>query len=148
MNILYDGEASLIRSVFIESFVNTESNYYKSKIQRRKKVSDGYCYTGYLWDCVSSRQRISYQQAIQFLQDIERSMYAFWDIHSEDLILKKHYWIYPKESILVLSKSEIAGMIPTLPEDCYFFDDTLSWAIALTHEEIKAGKRICYSVNI
>lgn len=111
------------------------------------QFSDGLRYTGYLWDCLFRRERVSYNYIMNQLEKSVNPIYVFWDIHSCDRIRKKNYWKYPIDSVLCISPAEIQAVVQTLPEDCYFFDDSFSWAFALTHEELKPGKRLCYMVS-
>jgi hypothetical protein len=40
----------------------------------------------------------------------------------------------------------VEELLPTLPEDVYFFDDSLSWTVVLTHED-DGKRRYCVTVN-
>lgn len=147
LGVLFSSESSFLRDVFIATFVNEESDYFKTQIQQTNKFSDGQCYTGYLWDCMVDRRQISFNFAINFLKDRMSPIYVFWDIHTNDLIFQDNLSVYPKDSVLLMSANDVTNMLAALPEDCYFFDNTLSWAIALTHEETKPGKRLCYLID-
>ena len=141
---IFISESLFLRNIFIHTFVDTDCEYYQNGIQSTNHFPDGECYTGYLWDCMIDRQQVSFNHAISLLQSTQSSIYVFWDIHSSKHILITDYWKYPKEAVLLVAPDELQKILPTLPEDCYFFDNTLSWAIALTHEESKKGRRICY----
>lgn len=52
-------EANILRDLYIENFVDTSKEGYKNNIIERKLYSDGYCYTGYLWDYITKYQRVS-----------------------------------------------------------------------------------------
>lgn len=145
--ICIENEAEFLRELFIVSFVDTESDYYQSRIQKKRQFSDGVCYTGYLWDCLKHKKAVSLKYALEFLRMRQSYFYALWDIHSRDLILIHDYWIYPKEAVLLMSADTVPDIINMLPEDCYFFDPSLSWAIALTHEETKPGRRLCFFIS-
>ncbi len=145
--VKFSSESSFLREVYIDTFVDKSSDYYKSTIDRTHEFSDGICYTGYLWDCFYEHNRVSYNYIMHFLQNRTDMIYVFWDIHSKDLIRVKNYWKYPKEVVLIVSPDVILDLIPTLPQDCYFFDDSLTWTVALTHEEVNYKKRICYLVQ-
>ena len=140
-------ESIFLRELFVVSFVDTDSDYYKSRIKVKRQYSDGMCYTGYLWDCLKYGKIVSIHFALEFLKAIRSNFYVFWDIHTKDLILEPNYWKYPKNAVLEITADIVLDIIPTLPEDCYFFDDSLSWAIALTHEETKPGRRLCYFIS-
>lgn len=145
MHVILGEEAKVIRNIFISTFVDTESDYYKNRIKHMVQFSDGMRYTGYLWDCLVKSERISYANLIHHLE--ERKIYAFWDIHSADRIWIPNYWKYPIDAVLLICPGELQSVMPTLPEDCYFFDDALSWAFVVTHEECKPGKRLCYRAS-
>lgn len=147
MHLLSGVDANNIRQIFIYTFVDTTCDYFQSRIKHMTKFSDGLRYTGYLWDCMIRRERVSYNYIISQLETHSNPIYIFWDIHSHDRIKIENYWKYPIDSVLYLHPTEIHNIIQTLPEDCYFFDDSLSWAFASTHEELKPGKRLCYMVS-
>lgn len=144
MQLLCATQARELREIFIGTFIDTTGDFYISRIQKRILCSDGLCYTGYLWDVLLHRRQVSAPYVIHRLTENQSPVYAFWDIHSRDQILIPNYWKYLKDAVLQLAPTEIEGILPTLPEDCYFFDASLSWAAALTHEESKPGKRICF----
>ena len=74
---------------------------------------------------------------------IERIKFA---INSNEKILIPDYWKYPKNRILHCEKWSADFKID-LPEDIYVFDDTFSWSIVYTHEEMKPGKRYCLHID-
>ena len=145
MSIFSVDESNALRSLYIEAFVDKTSDYYVRNIQERILFSDGMCYVGYLWDCFKNATAISENRSFCFLQE-KSNLYIFWDIHSKDRISIPDYWKYSKESVLKMEKWD-ASLLSSLPEDIYIFDDTLLWSIALTHEEVKRGKRLCFFVN-
>ena len=132
-----------LRELYIQSFIQTNAQGYVENIQQRYNGSDGLYYLGYLWEYLKQIKRISLKKCIEYLVDKER-VYVLWDIHSKDRILVPDYWKYPKECVLQIIGGVEPAIIDTFPEDVYFFDDSLSWTIALTHEELKPKKRICY----
>ena len=144
---LLQADAAFLREVFVESFVDTQSTYYQKRIQTVFSFDDGICYTGYLWDCLANRKIVSHNFLLNFLQDRTNAIYALWDIHSKERILQDNYWQYPKHTVISFFPHEVINVISTLPDDCYFFDNTLSWAAAITHEEIKNGRRLCFLVD-
>lgn len=120
MNILSRGEAADIRQLFIDTFVDTTCNYFQNYILQMKSFSDGLRYTGYLWDCMIRRERVSYYFMQSPLEMHSGNFYVFWDIHSRDRILIKNYWKYPIDAVLCLAPKELPDVLQTLPEDCYF----------------------------
>lgn len=146
MKIL-DSESAFLREAFVDTFVDTTCAYYKERIQTTHIFPDGPCYTGYLWDCMPKQHVVSQNHIMHILQSKTTDIYVLWDIHSSSRIFIKDYWKYPKNAVLSLSPGEVEEILDTLPEDCYFFDDTLTWAAVLTHEEIKPGRRFCIYVS-
>lgn len=139
MTILTFNKSASLRIKFINSFIKTESDYYKKYILEKKMFSDGMCYIGYLWDCLHHSKNISPQESLTFLET-KKNIYIMWDIHSKDRIFIPNYWKYPKHSILKVDFwSE--SYFRDLPEDIYLFDETFSWCIVYTHEEIEDNTR-------
>lgn len=130
-----------LRYKYIRSFVNSTSNYYIEKIERKTRFSDGLCYIGYLWDCLINPQIISENEATQVLKE-RKKIYIMWDIHSCERILIPHYWKYPKSRILCTDKW-LDNLRADLPEDVYLFDDTFGWSVIYTHETDVKGNRYC-----
>lgn len=140
--ILPDTESEDLRQIFIDTFVNTDSEFYK-RISKKELCSDGWCYRGLLWGCFVAPKRISEKSCEAFLQD-KTNLYVFWDIHSADHIGVPNYWKYPKSSVLLFSAWDREKYIESLPEDIYFFDESLTWCIAYTmEEERRRGRRLC-----
>lgn len=141
-------EAEDLRFLFIHSFVDTSSDYYHDYIQKTEMYADGLHYSGYLWDCMKNKRGVSFASVLNILMNYKNTIYILWDNHSYNKIKISNYWKYPRDSVLVAEPQEIGGLVPILPEDCYFFDDTLSIAYVLTHEETKSGKRFCFVSNV
>lgn len=146
MQMLHGKEAEEIRELFICTFVDTESDYYLSRIKATLQFSDGAHYTGYLWDCLKDRDRVSYQYVVSKLNNKLFPFYVLWDVHSRDRDMSVNCCKYPIDAVLLTDSSELNALLVTLPEDCYFFDESLSWAYAVTHEELRLGRRLCYAV--
>ena len=145
MVILDLEKSNALRAKFIQSFINTESSYYKEKIKCMKEFSDGLCYVGYLWDCLLNPKVVSENEANQVLQE-KNNIYIMWDIHSHDRIFIPNYWKYPKSSILSekVWKEELKH---ELPEDIYIFDDSFSWCVIYTHETDLNNNNFCLYIN-
>ena len=141
-------EAAYLHDIFIETFVNIDCEYYRENIQKKQQFSDGEFSVGYLWDCMVQRKVVSMNFVTDFLQRLSSEVYILWDAHSCDLIWIENYWKYPKDAVLCVPADLIPGLLPTLTDDCYFFDKTLTWAIALTHEESKPGRRFCLFTDL
>ena len=126
-------ESNEIRNKYLNTFVNKHSDYYKNYIEQTKYFSDGYAYTGYLWDCFKVISIIDTGVCEDILKD-KTDLYVFWDIHSCERVCGERYWKYPKDNILSLSYEELKNEVGNLPEDIYVFDKSFSWSIAFTHE--------------
>ena len=142
--ILAGVEAEYMRNIFLASFIDVNSKYYRHYIERKALFSDGWCYTGYLWECIQNKKTVSNKYILEHINMQKGPIYILWDIHSSERIVIHDYWKYPKEAVLKVDANNIESIIDELPEDCYFFDQTLSWIAAFTHEEIKPGKRMCF----
>lgn len=147
MQMLLGKEAEEIRELFVYTFVDTESDYYLSQIKTTVRFSDGERYTGYLWDCLKTRNRVSYQYIMSELSNRILPFYVLWDIHSCERDMSVNNCKYPIDAVLLADASELNDLLVTLSEDCYFFDASLSWAFAVTHEELKLGRRLCYAMH-
>lgn len=143
MTIL-ESDAPFLRAMFIDTFVDTSSDYYKQNIEEWKECSDGWCYKGFLWDTLKQYQPVSPYFISEILKSKPSDLYVFWDLRSKDYIFIEDYWKYPKHAVIRFSPAELPDILATIPEDAYFFDDSLTWAAILTHEERKPGKRLCF----
>ena len=146
--ILTNADAEYIRNVFLESFIDVNSVYYQNYIHQRILFSDGWCYTGYLWDCILNKTVVSVRYILEHIKMQNSPIYILWDIHSNERIMIRDYWKYPKTAVLKVDADYVESVIDELPEDCYFFDETLSWVAAFTHEELKPGKRMCFYAEV
>ena len=141
MEVLNSEYSQLIRELYIECFVNTQSPHYIEGVQTRIPFRDGLCYTSYLWDCLKKPKKISRNKALNLLWE-RKNVFIMWDIHSEERIFIPNYWKYPKESVLLLEVFD-EEKLKDLPEDIYIFDDTFSWSVILTHETDRKGNPYC-----
>ena len=130
-----------LRDEYIKSFIDTSSSYYKEDIEQKTLFSDGFCYIGYLWDCLLKPTIISEYKANHFLED-KGIVYIMWDIHSSERIFIDDYWKFPKNQILCTDE-KIESLKSDLPEDIYVFDDTFSWTVVFTHEYNDKDRRYC-----
>ena len=145
MTVLDNLKSDEIRHKYIQSFVNTGSNYYMERIAQKIEFSDGLCYTGYLWDCLINPQVISGEQIAQILED-KKSIFIMWDINSCDRIFIPNYWKYPKSSVLHVDKW-LDDLRKDLPEDIYVFDDTFKWSAVYTHETDLENNPYCIYID-
>ena len=130
-----------LRNKYINRFINTDHKIYKEQIQIYHKFIDGYCYLGYLWDCILNPIVIDEAKFEEKARRIGK-VYAFWDIHSCERIFIKNYWKFDKDAILNLEMETLMQGEEFLPEDIYIFDDSFAWTLIKTHEDIQ-GKRFC-----
>ena len=149
MMVLAGIEANTLRQSFLTSFVDKKSMWYKEILKQVHETNGGH-YLGYLWDCLfrDNLKVVSMDFVYSFIRE-RNSIYVFWDNHPRSYfprtsIARDH----TKDSLLKISAEELGTIINQLPEDSYLFDDSLSWAIALTHEELSSGCRICYYLKI
>lgn len=142
MEVLIENKAEQLREKYISHFIDTNLEYYLSRIQKRIMCSDGMCYTGYLWDCLKNKFVMSENECFHYIENTE-SIYVFWDIHSKDRIFIPNYWKYPKEAILKMQYKEFVKNIDNFPEDIYIVDDMFEWSIVFTHETDMQQKRYC-----
>ena len=89
-----------LRNKYINRFINTDHKIYKEQIQIYHKFTDGYCYLGYLWDCILNPIVIDEAKFEEKARRIGK-VYAFWDIHScERILIKTHEDIQGKRFCL------------------------------------------------
>lgn len=141
MEVINSIESTKLRELFIQTFVNTASDYYINRINKLIEFSDGICYTGYLWDCLKNPCVVS-EDAINDILKNKKNIFVMWDIHSSDRILIPNYWKYPKTSILFFD-DWTEDSKKTLPEDIYLFDSSFTWYAVYTHEEDISLNRYC-----
>lgn len=129
------------REKYIENFINSNDKSYREQIQLRHRFVDGYCYLGYLWDYIISPVVIEEEE----IKEIAKKMggiYVFWDIHTCERIFIKDYWKFDKDAILKMNVETLLQGEEYLPEDIYIFDESFSWTLIKTHEDIN-GNRFC-----
>jgi hypothetical protein len=138
VRILAARQAAIARKKFIQTFLDTTTDFFRQNIRRKRRFSDGYCYQGYLWDCLAEYSRMPFKTILRRLLRY-KNVYVFWDIHSRDRILIKNCWLFPKQAVLEVPTEILAANLVFLPEDIYIFDDSFNWALILTHEYDEKG---------
>ena len=146
IKIIPENEAQKLRKQYIDTFIDTEKDYFKKYIQERHNYSDGSCYTGYLWDCLKNFFVIDFKY-IQEITYKSNEVFVFWDIHTKERILITDYWKFRKEAVLRLDFETLIMNLEYLPEDIYIFDESMTWTLILTHEYFN-DKRWCLKCNI
>lgn len=128
-----------LRNKYIDSFVNINHKLYKEQIQTQHKFVDGYCYLGYLWDYIVNPtviDEINFEEKAKKIGEV----YVLWDIHSCERILIKDYWKFDKDTVLNLRMEVLLQGERYLPDDIYIFDNSFSWTLIKTHEDIRGGR--------
>lgn len=104
---------------------------------------DGWCYEGYLWDCLRSPVVIEHERALKNLRSSSEMRYVMWDVHSRDKILIPDYWKFDRAAVLAVNSDVLAAGLEHLPEDVYIFDQSVNSTLIFTHEQSTAGKPLC-----
>lgn len=149
MMVISGNDARILRNKFINTFVDKNSKWYHTLVEQVQE-SQGKYYYGYLWDSLFREhlEIVGMDFVINNLRN-RNYIYVFWDNHPKSYFTYRNpNWEYPRNCLLRLSFPEWEGMKDLLPEDCYIFDDTMTWAIALTHEESSTGCSICYYLKV
>lgn len=134
-------EAQEVRNKYISKFIDTSKEHYEKYIKNVHQYIDGFCYTGYLWDCLRVPAVVDFAY-VQSKADILNEVFVLWDIHTKERIFIDGYWKFGKDSILKMEFKELLSNLEYLPEDIYIFDKSFEWTMILTHEYIDE-KRWC-----
>ena len=137
--LLSADEGEMWRRRYIDRFVDASLEHYREYVEKYQQFSDGWCYRGYLWDCMTKE---AHTVTDRRLKDVLRSkgrVLTMWDVHSRDRIRIKDYWKFPKRAVLSLEAEVLLANLEHLPEDLYVFDHELNWTCVFTHEDNKAG---------
>lgn len=143
MEVISDPEATKLRNHFITSFLDMDSEWYKTKIEERKLFSDGWYYTGYLWECIKKFELRRVIDILEALQLMDQTIYVMCDMHSNDSVRVQDYWKFPRESVLAGESKNLALGLGYLPLDIYIYDKTFDWTLILTHEHDDKGRTCC-----
>lgn len=140
-------DAAKLRSEYINHFIDTTSDFFKKYIEVLELHVDGWCYEGYLWDCIRNPTVISFVDLIASLQKGYGFLYIMWDIHSRDKVREPDYWKFDRAAVLALPPEVLVQNLCYLPEDLYIFDRELNWTFVITHEETHDNARLCVSAR-
>lgn len=144
MRIITDSEEFFEREQYIKKFIKSTQTGYVENIGTYELYSDGYCYSGYLWEYLKRIRVVSERFCFDWLNNYAQDkIFILWDIHSKEKVFVDDYWKYPKHSILEICKDEFNSIVDLLPEDIYIYDKSYEWTIALTHEWIDDNRRYC-----
>lgn len=146
VEILSPDDSAIWRLAYLDGFVDTTSEHYVRYIASPRQFSDGIHYEGYIWDCLRSPARISFQR---FCLEVSRhsELLVMADDHSRDRVVGAPLWPFPPQSVARFEPQKLSNSLSILPEDIYVFDSSVSWTLVLTHEHTPK-KRICCAVGI
>jgi hypothetical protein len=147
IDIIEGKRANELREKYISHFINNNSDIYKMNIYEKKKCSDGFYYSGYLWETFMSAKEIDENALLEELKQKINKLYILWDLHSKDKIEIRNYWRFPREAVLHGMTKDIVLGLEYLPEDIYIFNETFEWSLILTHESTIDDIRLCYKAT-
>ncbi len=143
--ILSPEDSALWRQLYLEVFIETDSEHYQRTIAPLRTFSDGEHYTGYLWDCLRGPAIITFER---FRHEVVRypEVLVTADNHSGDRIMGVPLWPYRGNSVARFTPPALLEPLDSLPEDIYVFDDSVAWTLVLTHEH-NERRRICLAAG-
>ena len=136
-------ESAILREKYIASFVDINLEFYRKNIHRLELHVDGWCYEGYLWDCLKGPTVIPFADLEALMLAAPGSVLVMWDIHSSDKVPIPDYWKFHKAAILEIPATVLVRNFQHLPEDLYVFDRQFTRTLVVTHEEARNGGRLC-----
>lgn len=161
--IVFDQEYSnYLREMYIGQFVNTNSNYYKKRIEAVTECEDGKYYKGFLWDCLKQPDGLQCKlgsvpfsvpaRKVKRKLDGRKNVYIMMDLHSSErtwgALTDVQHEFRMKYRTKVICLEEWPDEIErAFPEDIYIFDDSLEWSFILTHEWYGDDSRLCFEVG-
>lgn len=133
------------RQAFIEAFVDTTRDWYRDHIQTLHRFSDGDHYDGYLWECLCKPRKITIQR---FRLEVmtHRELLVMADDKSRDQRPSGPHWPFGCHTVARCAPDQLLKSLELLPEDLYVFDESLRWALAITHEH-DHKRRLCLAVS-
>lgn len=132
MEIIVDYEYELLRELYKLYFTKE----YKENIKSNN----------YFWENLKEYNRKS-EYFCQEIIKTKKSIFVMWDTYDNFTILDVNYFKYPRKSLLKMSPDEFFLKKDSFPEDIYVFDDTFSWTVIFTHEEVLSKKRYCLAIT-
>jgi hypothetical protein len=127
-------DADVVRHRFVAERVDMGKAKAKEHL-RLEARPDGPAYRGYLWDFLAGSEVITEDQIWRRVEAVPHLL-AMWDLHSKDRVWTPNHFKFPKGTVLRAGPATLRRGLEYLPEDLYLFDDSCSWAGALTHEWI------------
>jgi hypothetical protein len=148
--ILIKGNESVqLRVTYVNRFVDTQSEWYKMKIERTLEFGGREYYHGILWETIPHPKVLSPNDAAS-IASRNHVVYAMWDLKKPILAafedLMKPYWEIPDNAILRTTYGDLADNLESLPPDVYIFDDSFNWTVIFTHETDQSGEQLCLAV--
>lgn len=172
--IVSSEKSSELRKSFIESFVDTSTEYYKElSLMRPTDVALNSFVSRYLYDTLYSKyyNTVSCGNAIRIISEKE-SVYSMWDIRPSKIVYDESYpfpptlWphyleVYNSDTVINWNAAELAALLTKelldyssydctvcpISEDIYVFDDSFTWCVIFTHSPttLNGNKRLCYA---
>ena len=150
---------------------------YIKDLQAKDTVNAEGFVVSFLWSCLKKNvaYKVDFYDAMRFLHKRKNeNVFVMWDIRPYKVIYPEEWWeksIYTPPCELILKSDEVISITPKelcevlihdhhiethrlgdiveyfLREDVYVFDETFTWYIALTHNEVDTHneKRLCFS---
>jgi len=145
VSVLSQSESNVIKDLYINEFIDAGNAHYRDNIATIQEFSDGWHYSGYLWECLIKYEQITMHQLKEQLLEFF-DVIVFWDNHSSDRIVIPDYWKFPRDRAIKVAPIVLVENFSYLPEDIYICDYSFSWTLVLTHED-DGKRRICYIVD-
>ncbi len=172
--IVSNEKSSDLRKSFIESFVDTSTEYYKElSLMRPTDIALNSFVSMYLSDTLYSKyyNAVSCEEAIRMVSEKE-SVYSMWDIRPSKIVydesypfppaLCPHYLeVYNSDTVIKWDADELTALltkelldyssydctVSPIPEDIYIFDGSFKWCVIFTHSPttLNGNKRLCYA---
>lgn len=113
--ILPTEQAVALRKAFVRRFVEITSEHYQKHIATLSKDIDGFCYDGYLWDCLHDNKmwekECRMEDAAAFLRD-KKNVFFMWDLFSKERLSGKRFSSeYPKAAVISIEGSLLSQII-------------------------------------
>jgi hypothetical protein len=138
--VLPAAEADMWRRRYRDRFVDVSLEHYRQYVENYEKFSDGWCYRGYLWDCMMKEAHVVTDRRLKDILRRKGQILTMWDVHSRDHVFIENYWKFPKRAVLSLKAEHLLANLEHLPEDLYVFDHELDWTCVFTHEDNREGR--------
>ena len=94
MQIIEGTEYLATKELFVEQFVDQNSNFYLERIKKKHRFSDGQFQMGYFWDCLKEYNRKTEKYCIDILSN-KREFYVIWDIYNNSVCVSAPSLKYP-----------------------------------------------------